>query len=364
MVEPAVLAVDGGNSKADVALVAADGSLLAAIHGPTISHQQVGLAQGMATLRKLAERAASEAGLRGTTLREATQGEAALNGSARGGRDRSGLATLGVYCLAGADYPTDVRLLTRGIEDLGLTGETVVLNDTFAALRAGTSRPWGVALICGRGINGCAVAPNGRSARFDAVGPYSGDWGGGLGVGHAGLSAAVRGRDGRGGRTILERLAPEHFGLRSPAALTKALYEQRIEEARLLELAPIVFDAATSGDAVARSIVDRLADELVAMAGALIRRLHMTRLDPAVVLAGGVFRATDPAFYERLEAGVRAVAPRARTVRLTAPPMLGSALIGLDRLARSGQTPPAAEARLRAALERWTGSRPELSRAT
>ncbi|HJW22651.1 MAG TPA: BadF/BadG/BcrA/BcrD ATPase family protein [Candidatus Limnocylindrales bacterium] len=349
MVDSAVLAVDGGNSKADVALVAADGTLLAAVHGPTISHQQVGLAQGMATLRKLADRAASEAGL----------GEAA-----RDGHDRAALATLGVYCLAGADYPTDVRLLTRGIEDLGLTGETVVLNDTFAALRAGTSRPWGVALICGRGINACAVAPNGRSARFDAVGTYSGDWGGGLGVGHAGLSAAVRGRDGRGGRTILERVVPEHFRLRSPAALTKALYEERIEDARLLELAPVVFDAATSGDAVARSIVDRLADELAAMAGALIRRLHMTRLDPEVVLAGGVFRATDRAFYDRLEAGVQAVAPLARTVRLTAPPVLGSALIGLDRLSGSGQTPPAAEARLRAALERWADSRPEISLAT
>jgi N-acetylglucosamine kinase-like BadF-type ATPase len=31
---PAVLAIDGGNSKTDVALVAADGSVLAALRGP------------------------------------------------------------------------------------------------------------------------------------------------------------------------------------------------------------------------------------------------------------------------------------------------------------------------------------------
>ena len=47
----AVLAIDGGNSKTDVALVAADGRLLAVIRGPTISHQAVGLGPGMATLR-------------------------------------------------------------------------------------------------------------------------------------------------------------------------------------------------------------------------------------------------------------------------------------------------------------------------
>jgi N-acetylglucosamine kinase-like BadF-type ATPase len=263
------------------------------------------------------------------------------------------VADLGVYTLAGADFPSDVRALRRAIEALGLTRETVVLNDTFAALRAGTQRPWGVALICGRGINAAAVAPDGRSARFDAVGAYSGDWGGGMGIGEAGVAAAVRAQDGRGPKTSLARSVPAHFGLRTPAALTRALYFERIEHNQLLEVAPIVFEAATAGDPVARSIIDRLADELVAMASALIRRLGMTRLDPEVVLAGGVFRATDAAFYERIEAGIRAVAPKARTVRLAAPPVLGAALIGLDRLAAGGATDAAAAARLRAALEAW-----------
>ncbi|HLO34448.1 MAG TPA: hypothetical protein VK194_00125, partial [Candidatus Deferrimicrobium sp.] len=49
----AVLAVDGGNSKADVALVAADGTLLGAVRGPTISHQAVALAVGARRLGDL-----------------------------------------------------------------------------------------------------------------------------------------------------------------------------------------------------------------------------------------------------------------------------------------------------------------------
>ena len=44
--EVAVLAVDGGNSKTDVALVGRDGRLLAAVRGPTISHQEVGIDAG------------------------------------------------------------------------------------------------------------------------------------------------------------------------------------------------------------------------------------------------------------------------------------------------------------------------------
>lgn len=325
---PAVLAVDGGNSKAELALVGADGTLIAAVHGPSISHQAVGLEPGMANLVHLAGHAA------GRSLERP-------------------IADLGVYGLAGADYPEDVRLLQRSIEAQGLTNSTVVLNDTFAALRAGTHRPWGVVLICGHGINAAAVAPDGRSARFDGVGDYSGDWGGGGELGREALSAAVRARDGRGPRTPFERSVPAHFGVRSPAALTKALYLERIDGHRLSELAPLVFRTARGGDPVAQAIIDRLVDELAGMARALIRRLRLGRLDPEVVLAGGVFKTDDRSFFERLEAGILAAAPRATIRRLTAPPVLGAALVGLDRLAPDGATPPAVESRLRAALETW-----------
>ena len=301
-----VLAVDGGNSKTDVALVADDGALLAAVRGPTISHQAVGLDEGMTRLEKLAGKVGAFV-------------------------DRP--AAVGVFTLAGADYASDVRLLRRGIERLAIVREVVVVNDTMAALRAGSRRPWGIALICGQGVNGVGVAPDGRVARFDGVGDISGDWGGGTSVGLAAQAAAVRARDGRGPRTSLEKLVPAHFGLPSPGAVVRALYSGRVPTERLGELSPVVFKAAVSGDTVAREIVNRLADELGVMAAALIRRSRLGRLDPDVVLAGGVFRAEDPAFYRRLAAAVAVVAPAARVVRLEAPPVLGSALLGLERFA-------------------------------
>jgi N-acetylglucosamine kinase-like BadF-type ATPase len=140
---------------------------------------------------------------------------------------------------------------------------------------------------------------------------------------------------------------------RARPALTKAFYLGRIEHRRVSELAPLVFGAAGAGDAVARSIVDRLADELSGMAAALIRRLRMGRLDPEVVLAGGVFRTRDAPFYERLERGVHAAAPAARLVRLAAPPVLGAVLLGLDRLSSGGAVPRDTDARIRIALEGW-----------
>jgi N-acetylglucosamine kinase-like BadF-type ATPase len=130
------------------------------------------------------------------------------------------------------------------------------------------------------------------------------------------------------------------------------MYAGRIAEDRVRELSPVVFAAAEAGDEAARRIVDRLADEIVAMAGAMLRRARLTRRDPDVVLAGGVFRTREPAFWHRIEAGVAAVAPAARLVRLSAPPVAGAALIGLDRLGGSPAPAAIAEA-VRAAIRAW-----------
>jgi N-acetylglucosamine kinase-like BadF-type ATPase len=134
----------------------------------------------------------------------------------------------------------------------------------------------------------------------------------------------------------------------------------------VVELPPVVFHAAAEGDAVARSIVDMQADEVVAMAGAAMRKLRMTSLDVDVVLGGGIFRNEDPAFHARIEEGLRAIAADVRIRRLTAPPILGAALLGLDQLGASR----AAKARLRNTLthdfmdRRGSRSGPGLAQST
>jgi N-acetylglucosamine kinase-like BadF-type ATPase len=333
----AVLAVDGGNSKVELLFVAADGQILGYRRAETISHQQIGLEAGMDRLVRLARDCAQEAGI----------GD---GGSGDGGANERNvaLAEVGAFCLAGADFPAEMRRLRGALEATGLVDRVVVENDTLAVLRAGASRRWGVGIVCGQGINGVAVGADGRIARFDAVGDISGDWGGATSVGQAALAAAARATDGRGAGTALTRLVPAHFGRRTVAALVRDLYYGRVNADRLADLSPLVFEAATDGDAVARGIVDRLADELLVMIQALVRRTRLGRREPEVVLAGGVFRNRDEAFYRRLEAGIEAAAPGARMVRLAAPPVIGAALIGLDALGLPSHVSGPAESRLRA----------------
>ena len=327
-----ILAVDGGNSKTDLALVAPDGRLLAALRGPTTSHQQIGFEPGIERMAGLVDDLRRLAGLGGDAPP----------------------ARVGAFGLAGADTPGDTRRLTEALVGRGLASDAFVVNDAFMPIRTGSERGWGVALICGQGVNAAGIAPDGRTARLAALGDISGDWGGGHDIGTAALGAAVRARDRRAARTALETIVPSHFGVARPIDVTRRIEAGVLEHRRLAELSPLVFAAARDGDAVARSILDRQADELVAMARSIIVRLHMTRLDPVVVLAGGVFASRDGVFDARVADGIRAVAPAATVRRSEGLPVLGAALLGLDRaIGTDARGHAAAVDRLRASLGEW-----------
>jgi N-acetylglucosamine kinase-like BadF-type ATPase len=310
---PAVLAVDGGGSKIDAALLRKDGTVLGAARIRTEDFEENGGPHHMRQVLDAVTGACRDAGLDAVYP----------------------IAELGVYCLAGADLPADDRKIVRWLRAESPTKENIVRNDTFAVLRAGTERHWGVGVVCGSGTNCSAVAPDGRITRFPAVGTISGDWGGGADVGEAALWYAIRAEDGRGTKSALAAAVPTHFGLRRPRQVLEALYYGRLDEERLVELAPLVFHEASRGDVVARTIVDRQADEVVAMATTAIKRLRMQKLDVDVVLGGGIFRNDDEAFFERIGDGVHEVAPGARFTVLTDPPVIGAAWLGLDRLEAS-----------------------------
>ena len=321
----AVLAVDGGNSKTDVALVDAHGAVLGAVRGPGASHHALGVGAAIEVLEALVVAASRDAGL---------------------DPFRRPLAAVGAWCLAGLDLPADHQAMAPAIAARNWARADLLRNDVFAVLRAGTERTWGVGVVVGSGTNCAGVAPTGEEVRFPALGQLSGDWGGGHDIGVAAVGAAMRGEDGRGPRTALQRLVPGHFGLDSALAVVEAVHLGRIGHDRLLELAPLVFEAAAAGDRAASGIVGRQADEVVTMARTAIRRLGLGGRDVDVVLGGGVLQRDDPTFQARIRAGIRALAPAARLRRATAPPVVGAALLGLDLLG----APPGAAERLRAGL--------------
>ena len=320
-----VLAVDGGNVKTDLALLEAGGRVLALVRGGGSSPHYLGVERCIELLESLLAQAIARAGI-GPLARP--------------------FASAAHILLAGADLPEELATIRAGIEQLDWSRRLVVDNDTFALLRAGTNRGWGVAVVCGAGINCLGLAPDGRTARFLSLGEISGDWGGGADVGLAALAAAARSVDGRGPRTNLESSVPAHFGMSGALDVSRALHLRQLSIGRLGELAPVVL-ASAEEDRVAAGIVQRLADEVIALASASIRRLELASEDPDVVLGGGLLRAVSPGVVQTITAGVRDVAPNARVLVSPSEPIVGAALLALDALG----TDAGAGARSRAELD-------------
>jgi N-acetylglucosamine kinase-like BadF-type ATPase len=307
---PLVLAIDGGNSKTDLALVRADGELVALVRGPLSSPHHIGLAGALQVIDDLLIEALSDAGIE--------------NGAGP-------VADVAQLLLAGVDFPSEVEEMQQAAAARGFASKVTVGNDTLAVLRAGTEGGWGVAVVCGAGINCVGVAPDRRQARFPALGWTTGDWGGGYDVGLAAMMAAARSEDGRGEKTTLESAVPAHFGLETPMQLAEAVHEGRIEQRRVIELAPVVF-AEAERDPEAAAIVDRLAEEVVTMIRVILERLELTQEPVPVALGGGLMQSGDERLIGAVKAGLARVAPAVSVHVTSSPPIVGAALLGLDEL--------------------------------
>jgi N-acetylglucosamine kinase-like BadF-type ATPase len=318
-----VVAADGGNSKTDLILATDRGEVLAHVQGSGTRPHLVGMPATMQQLADLARQAASQAGL---------------------GPDPAIAA--GTFYLANVDVPDEEAAALAELRRLRVAADVQVRNDVFAVLRAGSTRGWGVAVVSGAGINAAGVHPDGREERFLAIGHVSGDWGGGLSVGMAGLGAAVRCEDGRGPATALHEMVTAHFGESSAQAV--ALRVHRESEVAVLPLAPVVFRAATDGDEVARHIVEQLADEVVTMALTLLRRLDLLTSDADVVLGGGTLQSGNQILLDRIRSQLSRGAPAAVLHVLDVPPVAGALAGALDLVHASA----AAQARARAAVAR------------
>ena len=256
----------------------------------------------------------------------------------RAGSSRRYVAAHASACLAGADLPEEEAELTAALLRQGWSESAVARNDTFAVLRAGVraaggaERPWGVAVTCGAGINCVAVAPDGGTARYLALGTLTGDWGGGAGLSRHVMWHSTRAEDGRGPATALSTAVAKHFGLPSATDVAIAVHKGRLSDDDLLRLTSVLFAVAAAGDPVARDLVTRQADEVCLMAVTAMRRLGLPSAGAPVVLGGGLLEAQDAGLLGAIERRLAVDAPGAVPRVVDVPPVAGAALLGLDHV--------------------------------
>jgi N-acetylglucosamine kinase-like BadF-type ATPase len=327
---PLVLGVDAGATKT-FALVADEfGHIQGFGRGGPGNHQVAGPEPALTEIRRASEQALAQAGA-------------------------STPVHFGFFGLAGADLPVDFAFLNPAIEGMGFARRVQIKNDTMVALRAGLKRSWGVAVICGTGINAGGIGPDGREAQLPGLGPLSGDWGGGFDIAQEVIRLISRAWDGRGQPTALTEMVLTALGLPSVEDLIAQLYQSQcdtypgqFDQRRLLDLVPLVFEAAVGGDQVAQDLLVRVGTEVGTTANAIIRRLGLEDTDVEVVLGGSVFKGQGPLLLDTVTEVVHRVAPRAAIVLPAFEPVVGAVFLAMENLGR--QVTKSVHANVRASL--------------
>jgi len=329
-----VLGVDGGNSKTLAVLADEHGEIHGVGRSGSGSHQ-------------------SSPGLEGAMH----QIRIAVAGALKGTGCDVGNIVGAYYCLAGADLPEDFALLRPALEKLGLSQPTELNNDSIAALRSGTNNPNAVVVILGAGTNGAGRNASGQEIRLPALGWISGDWGGGAELARESIRAVARAWDGRGPPTALTPIVLEALDVPDAEQMIRALYLQQRDWDRILAIPPRVFEAAESGDAVARDLIVRSGVEVACTATTLLRRLDLLENDADVVLGGSVFRGTGPLLLDTIREHIYPIGPKARIVRPDIEPVLGSLFLAMDMVGLLVDEDT--RARAKRSYERLVGSKVE-----
>jgi glucosamine kinase len=225
--EPAVLAVDGGQSTVRI----------------RHSNGAIGAATGVSW---------------GGVDTVATTAEAILTAWRAAGAPPATVAVLGLTTVPGSRAERD-RLATLIAEATG--SDRILLCDDGVTAHAGVlGGSWGLVLAIGTGVACVARARDGRVTFIGGHGYLLGDEGGGYWMGRAGIAAALRAADGRGQATELTPLVEKSFG-RLDTAHIRIHSDARAVDA-IARFAPTVVETARRGDEVSRRIVEASIAEL------------------------------------------------------------------------------------------------------
>jgi N-acetylglucosamine kinase-like BadF-type ATPase len=170
-------------------------------------------------------------------------------------------------------------------------GVLVVTTDAAIALAGATASGRGIIVIAGTGSIAFGRNGEGHAARAGGWGYRFGDEGSGYDIVRQALRAALRMEEGWGPPTGLARALREATGSASANEALHCFYGDEWPRERVAALAPLVDRAAEEGDAAAIEILNRSAQELALVAGAV--RAQLWKPDEAVEVAyiGGVFRS-------------------------------------------------------------------------
>lgn len=214
----------------------------------------------------------------------------AVGESVRSALERAGVndATFEGACFGFSGGPADKEVLTR---DLIKASHYVITHDAWIALAGATAGEPGVIAIAGTGSIAFGRNVDNRSARAGGWGYAFGDEGGAFDIVRQGLRAVLRHEEGWGPPTLLRDLLLSASGASDANDLLHRFYTDEFPRTRVAAFAPLVDQAAASGDPIAQDILRTAAQAITTFVTAVRGQLFLPAETVRVSYAGGVFRS-------------------------------------------------------------------------
>jgi len=232
------------------------------------------------------------------------------------------------FGVAGYDWPSERGATASVIDQLGLSAPYTYVNDAVLGLVAGSEEGWGVVLVSGTGSN-CRGwdREHKREGRVTGHGLLMGEGAGGSELNHRCMQIIGYSWTKRLPKTALADAMVAHVGAKDLEDLMRGYttHEYRVGA----EAARIVFQVAEEGDEVARDLICWAGTELGELANAVIRQLEFESLAFDVVMTGSMFEG-GVRLIEPMRETIHKMAPKARLVRLSVPPVVGAVALGME----------------------------------
>ena len=189
---------------------------------------------------------------------------------------------------AGAGRPEQAKELARALRAEELAETVRVTTDGEIGLVAAFGQSPGILILAGTGSVGLARDPQGIIHRAGGYGWQMGDEGSGYALGRAALGVVGRAVDALAETTVLSQRVLT--ATRSSDISRLVRWAAAAGPREIAGLAPLVLEAAESGDRVAGEMVTHAAEDLLALAVSL-RRLFPDGKAVPVAITGGVFES-------------------------------------------------------------------------
>ncbi len=163
-------------------------------------------------------------------------------------------------------------------------------HDAEIALTGATAGEPGIIIIAGTGSVAFGKNAAGKMARAGGWGYIFGDEGGAFDLVRQALRAALQYEEGWGPPTTLHKVLLEVSSAKSANALMHRFYNQ-FDRTRIAALAPLVTQAADSGDQIATEIINRAAKKLGWFVQGIHSSLFNGKQDIPIHYVGGVFES-------------------------------------------------------------------------